>query len=271
MFKKILKILYFKYLNDVKQVPMICYNDYIGKHILFDNFYEKEELILIQNSFSEEIKKSSFIDIGSNVGNHTIFFRDNFKNIYCFEPQKTTYKILTLNTEPFEHIKTFNYGIDTQEKEVTFYIPTNNNGMGRSSVIEGKNIRKESVLLKPIDDSLIKNVGFIKIDVEGNEYSVLKSLNFFLNNDKPIVGFELNSDNPNKSQILELLIEYNYKTFMVNNKILNNRFKYYQDILGRKNKLVNVDIETLKKIESHIPMVIAINDNSKYYLKKSNE
>lgn len=250
---------------------MVCYNDHIGKHILFDNFYEKEELILIQNSFSDEVKKSSFIDIGSNVGNHTIFFKNNFKNIYCFEPQKTTYKILTLNTESFEHIKTFNYGIDIKKKEITFYIPTNNNGMGRSSVIEGKNIRKERVLLKPLDDSLIKNVGFIKIDVEGNEYSVLKSLKKILNTDKPIVGFELNSENPNKNQILEFLSENNYKTFMVNNKTFNNRFKFYQNILGRKNKLVNVEIETLKKIKSDISMVISINHDSKYYLKQSYE
>jgi FkbM family methyltransferase len=271
MFKKIIKILYFKYFNHGNQVPMICYNDFIGKHILFDNFYEKEDLILIQNSFSNEIKKSSFIDIGSNVGNHTIFFRNTFKNIYCFEPQKITYKILTLNTEPFEHIKTFNYGIDIQKKEVTFYIPTNNNGMGRSSVIEGKNIRKESVLLKPIDDSLIKNVGFVKIDVEGNEYSVLQSLKKIINKDKPIIGIELNYDNPNKNQILEFLFVNNYKTFMVNSKIFNNRFKSYLNILGRKNKLVKVEIETLKKMKRHIPLVICINNNSKYNLKQGNE
>ena len=117
LFKKILKTLYFKYLYESDEIQIICYNDYIGKHILFDNFYEKEDLILIKNSFSNEIKNSSFIDIGSNVGNHTIFFKNDFKNIYSFEPQRTTYKILKLNTEPFNHIKTFNYGIDTEERE----------------------------------------------------------------------------------------------------------------------------------------------------------
>ena len=271
MIKKILKIFYFNYLRDDDEVQIICYNDHIGKHILFDNFYEKEDLILIKNSFSNEIINSSFIDIGSNVGNHTIFFRNNFKSIYSFEPQRTTYKILKLNTETFSHIKTFNYGIDIEEKEITFYIPNNNNGMGRSSIIEGENVRKEKVLLKPIDDFLITDVGFIKIDVEGNEYSVLKSLKKILNKDKPVIGFELNYDNPNKNELLEFLCENNYQTFLVNNKIFNNRIKNYLNILGRKNKLVKVTLETLKNFKSHISMVISINNNSKYYLNYENE
>lgn len=271
MLKKILKILYFKYLRDNNEVQIICYNDHIGKHILFDNFYEKEDLILIKNSFSNEIINSTFIDIGSNVGNHTIFFRNNFKKIHSFEPQKTTYKILKLNTEPYSHIKTYNYGIDTEEKEVTFYIPNNNNGMGRSNIIEGENVRKEKVLLKPIKDFSIKDVGFIKIDVEGNEFPVLKSLKNILNKYKPIIGFELNYDNPNKNELLEFMFENNYKTFLVNNKIFNNRIKNYLDILGQKNKLVKIDIESLKNLKSHISMVISINNNSKYYLNYNNE
>lgn len=271
MIKKILKILYFKYFRDSDEVQIICYNDHIGKHILFDNYYEKEDLILIKNSFSKEIINSSFIDIGSNVGNHTIFFRNNFKKIYSFEPQRTTYKILKLNTEPYSHIKTFNYGIDTEEKEITFYIPNNNNGMGRSSIIKGENVRKEKVLLKPIEDFLVKDVGFIKIDVEGNEYPVLKSLKRILDKDKPIIGFELNYDNPNKNELLEFLCENDYKTFLVNNKIFNNRIKNYLDIIGRKNKLIKVELETLKNLKSHITMVISINNNSKHYLNYENE
>ena len=271
LFKKILKTLYFKYLYESDEIQIICYNDYIGKHILFDNFYEKEDLILIKNSFSNKIKNSSFIDIGSNVGNHTIFFKNNFKNIYSFEPQRTTYKILKLNTEPFNHIKTFNYGIDTEEREITFYIPNSNNGMGRSSKIEGENVRKEKVFLRPIEDFLIKDVGFIKIDVEGNEYPVLKSLKKTLTKDKPIIGFELNTDNPKKNKLFEFLRKNNYKTFLVNSKIFNNRIKNYLNFLGWKNKLVKVDLETLKNFKSHISMVISINDNSKHYLDYDNE
>ncbi len=271
LFKKILKLLYFRYLYESEETQIICYNDYIGKHILFDNFYEKEDLILIKNSFSNKIKNSSFIDIGSNVGNHTIFFKNSFKNIYSFEPQKTTYKILKLNTEPFKHIKTFNYGIDIEQKEVTFYIPTNNTGMGRSSRIEGENVKKEKVLLKPIEDFSIKDVGFIKIDVEGNEYSVLKSLKKTLTKDKPIIGFELNSDNPDKNKLLEFLCKNNYKTFLVNNKIFNSRIRNYLKFLGWENKLVKVDLKTLKNFKSHISMVISINDNSEHYLNYGNE
>jgi hypothetical protein len=34
---------------------------------------------------------------------------------------------------------------------------------------------------------------------------------------------------------------------------------------------VKVEIETLKKIKRHIPLVICINNNSKYNLKQGNE
>ena len=40
--------------------------------------------------------------------------------------------------------------------------------MGRSSKIEGENVRMKKIFLRPIEDFLIKDVGFIKIDVEGN-------------------------------------------------------------------------------------------------------
>ena len=264
--KKILKTLYFKYFYNTKETQIICYNDYIGKHILFDNFYEKEDLTLLKNSFSNNIKKSSFIDIGSNIGNHSIFFRNNFKNIYCFEPQRITYKILQLNTEKFNNIKIYNYGIDIKHKETTFYIPIHNNGMVKKNKIEGEIIREERVILKPIDNLLIKNVGFIKIDVEGNEFNVLKSLIKILKSDKPILGFELNLNNKNKDKLFHFLYKNNYHTFFVNNKYLKGGPQRYFDNLWQKNKLVKVEIQTLKKLETDISMVITVNNNSKYNL-----
>ena len=81
----------------------------------------------------------------------------------------------------------------------------------------------------------------------------------------------MNYDNPNKNELLEFLCENDYKTFIVNNKIFNNRIENYLDILGRKNKLKKVTLETLKNFKSHIPMVISINNNSKYYLNYENE
>ena len=63
-----------------------------------------------------------------------------------------------------------------------------------SPKIKSINTYEEDVELRKIDHNDYKNVGFIKIDVEGNELNVLISLNEIINQTLPVISFELNQN-----------------------------------------------------------------------------
>ena len=87
--------------------PGIYFNDSISSELMINGIFERDELDLLSNIIDKKI----FIDIGANIGNHTLYFRNSFKKIYSYEPHPKTYKLLQFNTEDFSNIKTFNFGI----------------------------------------------------------------------------------------------------------------------------------------------------------------
>ena len=71
-------------------------NDYIFKTISGEkDFYESELLDWLLVIYIDE---GSFIDVGANIGNHTIFFSKIMeRRCYSFEPNETAYKLLKEN------------------------------------------------------------------------------------------------------------------------------------------------------------------------------
>ena len=134
---------------------------------------------------------------------------DFFESVKSFEPQIKTFKVLQLNTEKFKNITVYNYGIDEIERKTIFNIPINNIGSG-SEYYEFENSFKEEVLLKPLGKEFSENVGLIKIDVEGNEYGVLKTLDKVIEKSSPLITMELHNHNHKKTEILNFLKTNDY-------------------------------------------------------------
>ena len=44
-----------------------------------------------------DCENSSCLDIGANIGNHSIFFSKFFKQVLCYEPVELTHKLLEIN------------------------------------------------------------------------------------------------------------------------------------------------------------------------------
>ena len=128
--KKLLYYLFekFVYENTETKNSFVVYNDIIGYNIINKGFYEIDELQLLKTSFNESVGSKIFLDIGSNVGNHSVFLSDTFKKVLSFEPQVFTFKLLEYNTKNFQNIEVFNYGIDETSRTTNFYIPNNNKG-----------------------------------------------------------------------------------------------------------------------------------------------
>lgn len=241
--KKIIKYLFIKFYfhGDKKLNNMLVFNDWIGFNIVVNGFYELNEMETLKNNLNKKLKETTFLDIGSNIGNHSVFMSDFFGDIKSFEPQIKTFKVLKLNTEKFDNIKVFNYGIDEIERKTTFNIPINNIGSG-SEYFEFKNSFKEEVLLKPLGEEFSENVGLIKIDVEGNEFGVLKTLVKVIEKCSPLITLELHNNHHKKTEILNFLETYDYNEVFVLKKPKNKIQMFYNLIFSPTKKLEKINI-----------------------------
>ena len=191
-----------KYYANKRNHRMAVYaNDLIGTEIYLNGIFEKDILELLVNFFTEigVDEKTLAIDIGANIGNHSLYFSEFFSKVISFEANPHTYKLLEYNASYTPNIETYNIGIGDKEEQLTLYENPNNYG-NSSMVIHHKYGLEVLIDIKPLDNILIDSepIGLIKIDVEGMEYNVLNGAKNIIKNNQPIIVFE-----QHKSEFLE--------------------------------------------------------------------
>lgn len=116
------------------------------------------------------------IDIGANIGNHTLYFSSICKcNVISFEPNPPAVDILIKNVVDnnlSNKVTIFNCGLGEHEGKIVVAPDNDINNLGSTHFSIGSD---DGICLKRLDDfkfaSLIK---LIKIDVEGMEIDVLR-------------------------------------------------------------------------------------------------
>ena len=226
--KHIVRKLFLKMRTEISnQLPMVIVNDRIGTSIVFNGFYEIDIVNAIMSSLDFDPHKNTCLDIGANIGNHSVQFSNYFKKVIAFEPQLRIFKILKLNAEPYDSISVNNYGLSSKNEEVLIHIPYGNSG-GASHVItqpENKNnYYSEQIHLRVYDDEFDENISFAKIDVEGNELEVIKGMKNNIQKYKPVISFEYSYTE--KDGVLDILKELGYERFFVpKSPFLNKLFR----------------------------------------------
>lgn len=135
------------------------------------------------------IPGASIIDIGTNVGAFTLKTAANLSkksipfNLIGFEPNPYVYNQLLSNIEINKslkpYIKPISKGISNQQEELNFEYNENNSGGGKFIINpQKKSSNSEKIEVIPLDEFVkendIKNISFIKIDVEGFEPFVVE-------------------------------------------------------------------------------------------------
>lgn len=245
------------------EYPLIVFNDHIGRQIMIDGFYEYRHLVNSLSIFDFDTRATNMVDVGANIGNHSLFYHKYFKEIYSFEPQKRTYKVLHLNALPYNNIKTFNYGLSEVDEQVRFSIPKQNTGEATDSLNSVGNYYEEEVHLRRFDDLHDFSFGFVKIDVEGNEHKALGGMTNQLRINKPIIAFEYH--NENKDLAIKILKSIGYCNFYVFSAEQNR---------GTIKKLMRYRTnDKLRKIElpskQNFSMCFAECDDSRYKINKA--
>jgi FkbM family methyltransferase len=158
--------------------------------------------------------EKSVIDIGANIGNHTIVY-SNFTNktVYSFEPQPEMYNILNENVKinGCDNVQTFNYAISDKNADASMNARYDRpNAFGCFSIQDSNYTAGIKIDCKTLSKSEFYNIGFIKIDVEGHELQVLKGINEILLNDKPIIFIEIHDFSDTKYETFQYLRELGY-------------------------------------------------------------
>lgn len=158
--------------------------------------YCVEELELIKDSLKEGHHKI-VVDIGANVGHHSLFASTIAESVHAFEPfplvaQKIREKIAANKTE---NIFIHELALGSEDAEMP-YLPPDDCNTGTGSFEHGtKNSPSTINLPVRIGDNYfekagINRIGFIKIDVEGFERFVFAGLKRAIKENRPVVFFE---------------------------------------------------------------------------------
>ena len=94
---------------------VIVMDDLISNEIILKGYHEKNEINLILKFLKKSLPENiNMIDVGANIGNHSVFFGKYFKKIYSFEPNPILFKILEGNVmlNKLDHkIQLFNFAL----------------------------------------------------------------------------------------------------------------------------------------------------------------
>jgi FkbM family methyltransferase len=172
--------------------------DEIQKYHLEGQFQEIEELKVIK-AYSRTGRV--FVDVGSNVGNHTIFVSKllDYAKILVFEPNPRAISILRINLllNRCDNVDSRYLGIalGAAARRARIFQPHPNN-LGGTTLIEDP--IGDTVTL-PGDQLLSsEDVGFIKIDVEGMEMDILSGLSETIRRSRPCIFIEVWPDREDK-------------------------------------------------------------------------
>ena len=141
-------------------------------------------------------KNTIFLDIGAHSGTYGITLSNNAKEVHCFEPQRLTYYALCggVALSGKTNIYCHNVGLGSKEQVGKQKLKIISNDGGGSSLHYTENIiREEDVQIETLDKYQLRNIGFIKMDVEENELNVLLGANeTLIANNFPTILFESN-------------------------------------------------------------------------------
>ncbi len=212
--------------------------NYIGKSgntlddfILLFGAYEKGVLFFMRD-FSKSVLKEpiTFLDIGSHVGQHSLFMSSHVGTIHAFDPYPPVIEKFRhmVDINKIENIFIHQIGIGDKDSELPFYEPyETNTGVGtfRESVTdyEERKVLDKLKIVKGdswVKENNIENIKIIKIDIEGFEEYALRGLNQTLNTHRPLIILEVSKPTlgtiSNLSELKKLLPnEYTVFSFVI--------------------------------------------------------
>lgn len=172
-------------------------NDHVGDRIASQGLYEKDNLMLLL-ALLRSMPQCVVLDVGANVGNHTLAFATVARQVHAFEPIPRIHALLQQNTagNSLDNVTLHALALSDCDDEAVIHMVTAGN-YGASS-FDTRSAEAEPVTVqRRRGDALLAQLGvdkvdFIKIDVEAHEVYVLRGLMNTLQQHRPVITMEWN-------------------------------------------------------------------------------
>lgn len=204
----------------------------IGDTLYFKGEFEQDELNICKKFIDED---STILDIGANIGIHTIFFSNIAVKglVFSIEPQKSVFAILLENTKRLKNVITLNIAVSNSLDLVNFYVAEDDAYSSLKNTKRKTLRRVDKVVTIPLDTimNIFGKIDLVKIDVEGFETEVVKSMSLIIEEHRPTFFIEIYEgvdSNQSPKETIDFLTNKGYKAFIVKNGMLE-AFKEHSD------------------------------------------
>jgi len=174
-------------------------SSFLEREIYLFGEYEGD-LVKLFLSCIPPLRRINILDVGANIGTHSLAFSREFKAVHSFEPNPAVWtsfeKNMSLNAAT--NVTLHKIGLGASDAFQRFYsIAKANLGLGTFSPVEQYDLPLEPMGRYEVakgDTYLaslnIRHVDAAKIDVQGFEPNVIRGLQCVLSESRPIVWFE---------------------------------------------------------------------------------
>lgn len=167
------------------------------------------------------------IDGGAHKGVYSYALSSICEQVHAFEPNPAMYEYLRKAVPG--NVKTYQMALSDYSGSASFKVPRSgaktHNTRGSLQDVSGEtgaHIFETKVV--DLDSLCLENIGFIKLDVEGNEYAAIRGAEQLIKKNRPVILVELTGVAGNLPQlVVDLLEEWGYAPVIP----IDGRLRYF--------------------------------------------
>ncbi len=190
-------------------------SSYIDRQIYLYGDYEADYLRELQR-FLPAARRRTLLDVGANIGTHSVAFARDFAEVHAFEPNPELWpsfeRHIALNG--LKNVRLHKVGLGEKDETLPFYLTERDNlGLGTAATDQVYDVPlRQAGTIRVVNGdpylaaSGIAAIDFIKIDVQGLEMQVLRGLSETLARYRPYVWLEVNEPTLKEAGSIEGLI-----------------------------------------------------------------
>lgn len=154
--------------------------------------------------YKEAVRRShrgTALDCGAHCGIMTRRMSEDFDRVIAFEP--VWWELLAENTRDRENVTIIDAAVGAEALLVGMVLNPTNTG---DNHVAGEG----TIQMITIDSLGLTEVDFIKMDIQGSEYSALLGARETIQTHRPVLMTEIEPDDPNGSKTRKLLMDWEY-------------------------------------------------------------